>query len=133
MAVDKIMTTGLITVSPEHNVEHMQNLLNSHAIHHLLVVENGSLLGVISDRDILRIISPFVNTKVESEKDRFTLTRKAHQIMRRKPITIKASASLRDAARSLVENKISLLPVVDEAENLVGVLSWKDVMRYIME
>lgn len=133
MAVDKIMTTKLITVSSHDTVEHMQNLLSSHPIHHLLVVDGGVLAGVISDRDILRITSPFLKTKAESRRDRATLSLKASQIMRRRPITIKANASLREAARSLVENKVSLLPVMNDEDALVGVLSWKDVMRYIME
>ncbi len=90
-------------------------------------------MGVISDRDILRIISPYINTKVETEKDLFTLTRTASQLMTKKPITISPQASIRDAAKSLLDNKVSLLPVVNDDGNAIGVLSWKDVMRYIID
>ncbi|MFL0799087.1 MAG: CBS domain-containing protein [Agarilytica sp.] len=133
MAVKKIMTDKLVTVSPNDTVEHMQNILEKYNIHHLLVIDNENLVGVISDRDILRIISPYINTKVETEKDLFTLTRTASQLMTKKPITISPQASIRDAAKSLLDNKVSLLPVVNDDGNAIGVLSWKDVMRYIID
>ncbi len=133
MAVKKIMTEKLVTVSPNDTVKHMQNALEKHNIHHLLVIDNKNLVGVISDRDILRILSPYIDTRVETEKDLFTLTRTAGQLMSKKPITISPQASIRDAARSLLENKVSLLPVVNDNGHAIGVLSWKDVMQYIIE
>lgn len=133
MAVANIMTRTLITVTQETTVKEMQTLLDKYPIHHLLVTENNKLVGVVSDRDILHIISPYLNTKVESEKDLFTLTRTASQLMLRDPVSIKPNASIRDAARHFIENKVSLLPVVNDDGEAIGVLSWKDVMRYIIE
>ncbi len=133
MAVNDIMTKSLITVNPDTTVKEMQETLNSNNIHHLLVSDQGKLVGIVSDRDILRIISPYLNTRVETEKDLYTLTRTASQLMKKQPITITESTSIRDAARSLIENKVSLLPVVNSDGEAIGVLSWKDVMRYIME
>ena len=133
MAVHDIMTTELVTVSPEDTVETMHKMLEAYPIHHLMVVDERRLLGVISDRDILRVMSPYLNSKVESDKDRFTLTRKASQLMNRKPVSINGGASIQQAARTLIESKVSLLPVLDDDDTLVGVLSWKDVMRFIMD
>ncbi|MFT5084676.1 MAG: acetoin utilization protein AcuB [Lentisphaeria bacterium] len=114
MAVCDIMSTKLITVGKNETVAAMNKLFHQHPIHHLLVVDDGNLLGLVSDRDMLRTLSPFANTKVASKKDKFTLTRKAHQIMASKLVTIAPSAHIQDAARMLVEHNISLLPVVQE-------------------
>lgn len=133
MPVSEIMTPQVVSISCEDTIEHMQSLLRLHKIHHLLVLDEGKLVGVVSDRDILRIVSPFINTKAETEKDKFTLSRKASQLALKKPITIKGSASKRQAAASLLENGISLLPVVDDSDKVIGVLSWKDVMRFLTE
>ena len=133
MAVADIMTTSIVSVSPEETMEVMRKLLKSHKIHHLLVLEQQQLIGIISDRDILRTISPYVGTRVESEKDTFTLTRKAHQIMTSNPVTISPHATIQQAAKCLIDNKVSLLPVVNDKQQAVGVLSWKDVLKFLID
>jgi acetoin utilization protein AcuB len=134
MSIAKIMSTRLISVSRHDTVGRMHEILEKLPIHHLLVVEDGHLLGLVSDRDVLRNISPFANTKAEDAKDRFTLQRQAHQIMNSTPATIKVCQGIRDAASIMVENNVGLLPVLDENEDLlIGVLSWKDVMRFIVD
>ncbi len=132
MAVADLMTKKLITVSLNETVENMQKIFAKYPIHHLLVLNKNQLAGIIDDRDLLKITSPYLNTKLESKKDLFTLTRQAHQLMHPNPATINSSASIQDAARSLIENNVGLLPVVDKGNVAIGVLSWKDVMRFIM-
>ena len=131
MSIAKIMTTELITVSPDKKVGELYKTLQSLPIHHLLVVDNEKLVGIISDRDILKNISPYANTTAEEAKDRFTIDREAHKVMCSKVITCSPSASIRDAASMLLEHNISLLPVTTKDNTLVGVLSWKDILRYL--
>ncbi len=133
MSIANIMSSKLITVSPTTTVEVMQTLLDANPIHHLLVVDDGKLVGVVSDRDILKVISPYLKTQLETNKDLFTLTRTAKQLMAQNLVTISPKASIRAAARCLVENKVSLLPVVNDEGEAIGVVSWKDVLRFIME
>ncbi|MBU2984112.1 CBS domain-containing protein [Saccharophagus degradans] len=133
MSIKRMMTTRLITVSPTDTVGRLSEIFAKLPIHHVLVVEADKLIGVVSDRDVLRNISPFVNTKAEEAKDTFTLTRQAKQIMSKKPVTIRVDRPVREAGKLMLEKKVSLLPVVDENEQLIGVLSWKDVMRFIVE
>lgn len=132
MALTDLMTKNLITVEPEDSIEQLYNIFNSTPIHHILVVEGSKLLGIVSDRDVLKSVSPFVNTKAEEPKDRFTLNRKARQIMNASPITINETDSIILAAKTLLDNKVSLLPVVDENQIIKGVLSWKGVMKHIV-
>jgi acetoin utilization protein AcuB len=131
MPVADIMTRKLITVPPDLSIGELQPLFKQHRIHHLLVVENNKLLGVISDRDVLRSISPFARTSAADEKDNYTLSRKAHQIMSKKIISVSSDMNLRDACARLLDNGVSLLPVIDN-KKLVGVLSWKDILRYFL-
>ena len=53
---------------------------------------------------------------------------RAHQIMTRKVITVKADTSIRDAAYLMLQNHISGLPVVDEAGRLIGIVSEGDFL-----
>lgn len=133
MSIAKVMTTRLISVKATDTVGRMFEILEKLPIHHLLVVEDGHLLGVVSDRDVLRNISPFANTKAEEAKDRFTLQRQAKQIMNKNPATVKVNQGIREAAAIMLERNATLLPVLDEdGDLLIGVLSWKDVMRFIV-
>ena len=133
MSISKVMTTRLISVTPTDNLERMYEILRKLPIHHILVVEEGRLLGIVSDRDVLRRVSPFLNTKSEQPRDRFTLQRQASQIMTPVPATIKVTQGIRQAAKLMLEKNVGLLPVVDEEGLLIGVLSWKDVLRFIVE
>lgn len=132
MPIADIMTRKLITVSPELSIGELQPMFKQFHIHHLLVVEDRRLVGVISDRDVLRNVSPFVHTSAEEKKDSFTLTRKAHQIMSTKLVTVESKMGIRDACDQLLKGGVSLLPVVDHGK-LVGVVSWKDILRYFIQ
>lgn len=133
MSIAKIMSTRLITVVRNDSVGRMYEIFQKLPIHHILVVEDGHLYGLVADRDVLRCVSPFINTKAEEAKDRFTLTRQAHQIMNSNPVTIEVNQGIREAAALMLEHKVGLLPVTNSDDLLIGVLSWKDVLRFIVD
>lgn len=132
MPVADIMTRKLISVAPDLSIGELQPMFNQFHIHHLLVVEEGHLVGVISDRDVLRNVSPFAHTAAAERKDDFTLTRKAHQIMSKNLATVSSQMGIRDACDVMLRSGVSLLPVVDHGK-LVGVLSWRDILRYFIQ
>ena len=90
------------------------------------------LVGVISDRDLLRALSPYLDTDAEMNRDTETLNRRAHQIMSRQPITISPESSLPEAAAIMLEQHVSCLPVLENGA-LVGILSWKDLLRVMRD
>ncbi len=132
MPISDIMTRKLVTVSPSDTLRTLQPLFKQYGIHHLLVVEENKLLGVISDRDVLRNLSPFVNTAAQDEKDDFLLNRQAHQIMAKRIISITPEAGIRDACEVLLDKRVSLLPVIKDG-HLQGVVSWKDILRHFLK
>ena len=89
-------------------------------------------MGVISDRDVLKEISPHVNTLSEDSRALKTLKKKAHQIMSRKPITVEPDTLVEDAASIMLQKNISCLPVVSPAGNIEGILSWKDILNHFI-
>jgi acetoin utilization protein AcuB len=99
----------------------------------LLVVERGKLIGVISDRDLLKAISPKVGTAAESEKDAATLNKRVHQIMTRNPLTLPPDATMMDAVNLFNTHRVSCIPIVNSDRIPVGVLSWRDILRTLGE
>lgn len=129
MIIAKLMSKPIVTVSLDDTLRTVKHIFENAKFHHLLVVEKGVLYGVISDRDLLKSISPFIGTVNETPHDTVTLNRKVHQIMTRKPITLAADADIYKAINIFNRFSISCIPIVDDKNHPVGIISWRDILR----
>jgi acetoin utilization protein AcuB len=130
MTIDSIMSRDVVTVSPDAALMEIRSLLQERGFRHLLVVEaDDTLCGVISDRDVLRALSPFLDTFSEEHRDVKTLSRPASEVMRREPITVAPDTTIEAAAQVLLDNNISSLPVVADGA-LVGIVTTKDLLEH---
>ena len=133
MTVTDIMTTEVVTIGLDDTLGEMQKIFEKKKFHHLLVLEEEELLGIISDRDVFREISPYINTLGEDVRALETLKKKAHQIMSRNPITVDKDVQIEDAVHVLLENDISCLPVISATKDIEGILTWKDILKYYVK
>ncbi len=134
MNIDSIMLTNIQTVSMDHTLAEIRENLKESGLHHIMVVsEEERLIGIISDRDVSSSISPHVGTINETNRDRETLKKKAHQIMTRDPVTIGKGASIPAAAHRILTTPGSCLPVVDIQNKVIGFVSWKEVMAALVK
>jgi acetoin utilization protein AcuB len=130
MTVDTIMSRDVVTVRPDAALMEIRGLLQEGGFNHLLVTEtDDTLCGVISDRDVLRSISPFLDTYSEEHRDVKTLSQPASEIMQPDPITVTPDTTIKKASRMLLDNRVSSLPVVEGTE-LVGIVTGKDMLEY---
>jgi acetoin utilization protein AcuB len=132
MQVEKFMTSRIVTIGFDDTLATVREIFAEASFHHLLVVEDGKLQGVVSDRDLLRAMSPFIDSVVESARDLGTLNMRVHQIMSRKPLTLRPDSSLSEAVALFLSNTISCIPIVDAEFRPVGIVSWRDVLRYLV-
>ena len=130
MSIPSVMTHRIVTVQMDDSLAVVKEIFEASGFHHLLVVENEKLVGVLSDRDYLKAISPFLNSISERIRDRASLERKVHQIMTREVITLKVTDTMVSAIGLFNRHKISCLPVIDETGKPVGIVSWRDIFRY---
>ena len=128
MLIKEIMTTRVATVSMDDRLNVIKAIFEQAHFRHLLVVEEEVLVGVISDRDLLRAISPYLDTDAEMNRDTETLNRRAHPLVSRGPNTAPPRRSLQEAASIMLEQHVSCLPVLENGA-LVGIVSWKDLLR----
>jgi acetoin utilization protein AcuB len=129
MKVADIMTKRVVTIGMDDTLEDINRIFEKHKFHHVLVMEGEKLVGIISDRDVLKEISPFINTLSEDSRDLKTLQTKAHQIMTRKPIVVIENYSIKDTANVFLRKNVSCLPVVSPWGKVAGILSWKDILK----
>jgi acetoin utilization protein AcuB len=131
--VAEMMTARVVTVEMDDSLEVIREIFRKVRFHHLLVVENKKLVGVISDRDFLKAISPYVGTMSETHRDRATLNQRAHQIMSHHPVTVRRSCLLQEAAKLMLIRGVSCLPVTTIDGVIQGVVTWKDVFRAFLD
>lgn len=131
MEIKKLMTHPVDVVKMDDSLAHVKNLFELRSFHHLAVVENGNLVGVLSDRDLLKAVSPNLGSPSETTKDLMSLSKPVHQIMTRNLITISIDEGMFHAIRLFNRHNISCLPVVNTHKKLVGMLSWRDILRFI--
>jgi len=129
LKIKDLMTTPVVTVEMDDTLAVVKEIFDNTRFHHLAVLEEGRLYGVLSDRDLFKAISPGVGTPAENNQDRAALSRRAHQIMSRRPVVIEQEQDMRAALRLFEERHVSCLPVVDADANLVGMLTWRDLLQ----
>ena len=129
--IHEIMTKSPITIGMNDTVKHMGELFKSYGFHHLLVIdENQKLAGIISDRDYLKVLSPFINTYSERDRDTAVLERKAHLIMNHQPKTAGPELTLAEANHFFITQKVSCLPIVDKDQKVLGIVTWRDILKW---
>ncbi len=132
MKIASIMTTRVATIEMDDTLRSINNIFSQAKFHHLLVQNKGKLIGVISDRDLLKASSPFLGTPSERTCDVNRLSRKAHQIMSRELITVETSTPIAEAVAILMKKNVSCLPVVSPLGKIEGIVTWKDLLKAYM-
>jgi len=132
MQVKERMRTSMILVGPTDSVRAAWQLLREHRIRHLPVVEQGRLVGIITDRDI-RLIFPS-GAVGQREQDPHAVLEKisVRDIMTERVITVTPEASIADATRLLLKHRIGGLPVV-QGDRLVGIITKTDILAAFVE
>ena len=131
MSLQRLMSKVVATVSMDDRLSVVKAKLDKTGYHHFLVLNEGTLFGIISDRDFLRAISPNLGTTVETTRDLATLDKRVHQIMTRDPISLTLDNSVYDAIKLFNHANISCIPIVDHANKPIGIITWRDILKSI--
>lgn len=129
MNVDQIMSTQIVTVGLDDPLSLVKDIFDDAHFHHLLVIDEGKLCGVVSDRDLFRAISPNIGTNRYTPQDLATLHKRVHQIVTRHPVTLPPGATVAEAVEVFNTHRISCIPIVDGDNVAVGILSWRDILK----
>ena len=121
--VGQFMTTDLFTVHPEDVVDLAASLMDWRHIRHVPVEDNeGRLVGLVSHRTLLRMVGQGmrgVQQQPVAVKD----------IMRKDPITVAPTTPTLEAIELMRRHKVGSLPVIEEGNRLVGIITERDLIR----
>jgi len=132
MKVNELMTPDPKTVKEDDPIKTAVNLVIENRIRHLPVVSGGSLVGIISDRDLKRAMPSIVAGATGEEYQSFMEQTPIMQVMTANPITCSPNTNLIEIVREFCEEKVGAIPVVDD-ERLVGIVTQTDMMKAFLK
>lgn len=124
MKVSEIMTKNVKTVDRQLSVSEALKMMESNNIRHLVVTHGGKPDSIISDRDLLVVLA------IPSEAQN-PIT--VGQISSKHPITLKRDSDVKEAAKVVLDKKVSAFPVLDEKGNLEGIITTHDLIRLLLQ
>ena len=133
MLVQHWMTRNPVAVEAETPFLEARVIMKEKHIGHLPVVDQGKLVGVVTDRDIKEAAPSGATTLDVYELNYLLLKMKVRDLIKREPVTIKPSNSVEKAATLMYEHKIGCLPVVDDAGALVGIITGRDLLGVMVD
>lgn len=132
MSISTIMTKEIVTLDLDGTLADAKDIFESNFFHHLLILDDDKkLIGLVTDRILYKNLSPTLGTNKETPNDTLIIRKKVHQIMVRDVITATPSLSLNEAAFMFYKHSISCLPVVNEQNQPIGILTWRDIIKVL--
>jgi CBS domain-containing protein len=131
LLVRTLMNSPVITISPSTTLPYIKTLLREHQIRRLPVVDRNRLVGIVTLGDVRNACPSEATTLSIYELSYLLTTVTAANIMRQSVVAVQADSAVADAARLMLTQKISGLPVLDGSQ-LVGMLTESDIFRAVI-
>lgn len=128
--VRDIMGTKLVTISASDRLSTVEDIMTLGHVRHMPVVQGGRLVGVVSERDLLRASLSVLSEHRDEERRAFLHVVEISRVMSTPPIVVEPGATIEEAALIMAEKKIGCLPVVEDDE-LIGMVTETDVLRWV--
>ena len=127
LRVVDLMTREPLTVTVTETIGEADDLMSQNKIRQLPVVKGKELIGIVTDRDIRSFLGGSLLASPEQREA--ALKTRVREIMTSEPITVCPDDELEEVLELLIEEKVGGIPVVDETEGLVGIVTYVDVLR----
>jgi CBS-domain-containing membrane protein len=128
--VREIMTGSPVTLKPEDTLDLANNVISLGRIRHIPVVEDGRLVGLLSERDLMGAATTEIFGLKQKRKSALLKTVLIKDVMKKRVITVKPDTPIKDAAQLMADKKVGCVPVVI-AGALVGLVTTTDILRYV--
>jgi len=131
MKVRDCITSEVVVIGPEASAKEAFGIMKSLGIRHLVVVKEGVVMGIVTDRDLRR---PKVSDVFKSWHELYRVSDEfqVEDIMTSPALTIDAEADVKEAATIMVEKHVGALPVTDAHHGLAGIITEIDLLRALI-
>lgn len=134
MLVKDIMTPHVYTINQNQTLLELQGLMSDDNLRRVPVLNDaGQVVGIITDRDV-KLASPSEASTLSRYEASYLLSRiKVKDVMTHNVKTVYATADLADVAALMYQDHIASVPVMDEENNLCGIVTDSDVFRALVD
>ena len=134
MSIEAIMSKKVVVTTADASLASLRTVFTEAHFQHVPVVDSMQrVIGIVSVKDFYKAISPVADSASEHTSQLFENGRKVRSIMTSPVVCISPDTPLIAAATLLVERNISCLLVTNPQQKLLGIVSWKDIMRLIVQ
>ena len=131
--VAEVMEKSPIIVSPLDRVSHARHLIIDQNVGRLPVIENGKVVGIIAEDDIVFAMRSFRDLVADNQQDSRIRNLLVGDIMTRGVISVYTNTPLSEAVQTMLENDVGGVPVLNLEEELVGFLARRNIINTISE
>jgi CBS domain-containing protein len=128
--VREIMMGSPVTLKPDDTLDLASDIISLGRFRHIPVVENGKLIGIISERDLMGAAAVRIFGLKQKSKSALLKCVLIKDIMKKRVITVEPDTPIKDAAHLMADKKIGCVPVLSEGA-LVGLVTTTGVLRYV--
>jgi acetoin utilization protein AcuB len=134
MIARDLMTPDPLTVTPQASIAEAWDLMRELAVRHVPVVEDGVLVGMLSDRDLARVSIAQVLRVEGADALREELKTPIVEVMSTDVISVEPETEVGEVIALLLEHKVGALPVVElGTREVLGIISYVDVLRALQD
>jgi acetoin utilization protein AcuB len=133
LPLSRVMTRPLVTVAPDASLDAAKTLMEQHRVHHLLVVEGGRMVGILSTADLLKValLQPAARAGEPASGQSFDI--RVRDLMESHVAVLRESASLKDAAHALTLGGFHALPILAVDDAPVGIVTSSDLVGLLID
>lgn len=125
--VRRWMSSNVHTTEPKADLVDAFEIMRTHRVRHVPVLDGGRLVGIVSDRDVRHALPMRSGTGDHDIYGKALFETRVEQVMTRRPLTVTPDTTIREAAEIACREKVGALPVL-EGEKLVGIVSAEDLL-----
>ena len=132
MLVANWMSARLVKINPDASLGEAVQLTEDYRVSRVVVVDNDKLVGILTNRDMRSAMPSEVMPPPPEEIQRLQTEIKVRDIMTPNPYTVHMHETLEEAALTMLQRKVGGLPVMDDDNNVVAVITQSDVFRALI-
>ncbi len=126
----EIMMGSPVTLKPEDSLDLANDVIALGRIRHIPVVDDGKLVGMITERDLIGAAANKIFGLKQASKSALLKTVMIKDVMKKRVITVAPDTPIKDAVHLMADKKIGCVPVVSDGA-LVGLVTTTDILRYV--